>query len=1129
MLILISDRWIGNEPYHENTYPMNTTPMMLKTALPMILSLCLGLAGAANAGPLDQEFASPPDSARMWTWWFWLGDKVDETSITADLEALKAQGMAGVTVYSISGPGVPGKGPNYMSPEWRALFKHTVKEADRLGLGVSAMLCSGWNAGGPWIQPEQACKRHVQDELLVTGPQHFKGKLPQPAADQRFYRDVAVLAFPVKAATSAPIISASSSHARYPVGNAADGDGGSFWVSNGEKPNEGPSKNKPEWLRVDLGESRMVKQVVIQPRPGYGPREAEFQISSDGSTFTNLKTLAMDKDQPMTIELPNQPLRSWRLWITSTWSPESENVQLCELILDGQPIRPQRSSQLIALKTLSNSVSGQAPTQEINGAVRQPLPSGEPGTAIDPASVIDLTARCDADGVLDWEVPAGQWTILRTGYTLTGANTSWSSPTGIGLESDPLDAAAMDFQFANAAAPLIEDAGPLAGNVFRSVQIDSWEINHPNWTAGFLEDFRKLRGYDPRPFLPTLAGHLVGNAERSDRFLYDYRKTVGDLVAENYFGRLGTLARAKGILQQSEAGGVCSPKSMALDCLKNLGRCDIPMGEFWQDGTWVEANQNKNGKQTASAAHLYGKPIVAAEAFTSFLHWRDSPATLKPTADRAFCEGFNHLFIFSSATRSEDGLPGTEFCAGTHFNRKITWWNQARCFSDYIARCSHLLQQGSFVADVLFYNGDACPNFVPPKHVDPSLGPGYDYDVCNSEIILTRLAVKDGRIVLPDGMTYRLLVLPESTTMPVEVIAKLKELVAAGMTLIGTRPDQAPGLKDYPDCDRQVKAMADELWGDCDGSTVKEHAFGKGRVVSGKPIRELLDVAEVKPDFSYADAEPGAFLDWIHRSADGAEIYFIANRMNRAEKANCTFRVSGKPPELWDPVTGTQRDLPRFEAKDGCTMVPLEFDANGSMFVVFRKPLAGTDLPAVRSDNFRNLKPLQEISGPWTVRFDPQWLYPVNGLQGEQANGAFIFDKLEDWTQRPEPAIRHFSGTAVYQTTFGFAEQFQTPNSKSKIYLELGAVKELARVRLNGKDLGVVWCPPWRVEITDAVKPGGNTLEIEVVNLWPNRLAGDSDLPAEQRRTQTNFPAGQQQPPLSSGLLGPVRVMAGNR
>ena len=977
---------------------------MVPAACLSVVWLLAGRPHAAAAGDtqtttLEREFVAPPDTARMWTWWFWLGDKVDEKSITADLEAFKAQGVAGVTVYSLSGPGVPGKGPPYMSAEWRALWKHTLKEADRLGLGVSTMLCSGWNAGGPWIQPEQACKKHVSSQQVVTGPQHFKGILPQPATVSGFYRDAAVSAFPVRADAPA------------------------------------------------------------------------------GETAT---------------------------------------------------------AGLLALKTLDHTVSGQAPTREINEAARQPLPAAAADTSIDPLTVVDLTARCGADGVLEWDVPAGRWTILRSGYTLTGARTSWSSPTGNGLEADPLDATAMDFQFANTAAPLIEDAGPLAGKVLRSVQIDSWEIEHPNWTPALMDDFRRLRGYDPRPYLPALAGYRLGHDDLGERFLYDYRKTVGDLVADHYYGRLSTLATARGIVQQSEAGGVCSPTSMALDCLKNLGKCAIPMGEFWQDGAWVENQQNKNGKQTASAAHLYGKPIVAAEAFTSFIHWLDSPATLKPTADRAFCEGFNRFFIFSSATRSEDGYPGTEFCAGTHFNRKITWWQQARGFSDYIARCSHLLQQGRFVADVLFYNGDACPNFVPPKQVDPSLGPGYDYDVCNSEILLTRVGVVDGRIVLPAdapesgnaggaGITYRLLVLPECVTMPVEVLAKLKACVAAGMTVIGPRPARAPGLKDYPQCDRQVIAMADELWGDCDGKSITEHAYGHGRVVWGKTIREVLDSAGVKPDFCYSGARPGAFLDWIHRRAGSTDIYFIANRLDRAEKACCTFRVSGRQPELWNPVTGERRDLPQFEPTAGGTSVPLEFEPHESMFVVFRTTIQPP--PAERSHaspNFPARAALREIEGPWSVRFDPQWLYPLDGLSAEQVAGSFTFDHLTDWRTRPEPAVRHFSGTAVYQKDFGHVPD--ESRGSNRIWLDLGVVKDVARVRLNGRDLGVVWCPPWRVDITGAIEPGRNTLRIEVVNLWPNRLLGDGLLPAGARRTQTNFPAGPKQSLLPSGLLGPVGV-----
>ena len=928
---------------------------------------------AGWAGELAQQFANPPDSARMWTWWFWLGDKVDRESITADLEALKAQGMAGVTVYSLSGPGVGTKGPDYMSPEWRGLFKHTLKEADRLGLGVSFMLCSGWNAGGPWIEPAQACKRHVSSELVLAGPQHFSGKLPAPPADPRFYQDMAVQAFPFAA---------------------------------------------------------------------------------------------------------------------------------------GQPAR----AVMPPCKTLDDSFGdAQAtPIKDVCAAPLIPLPEAAPGAAVDPATLIDLSSKCGNDGTLEWDVPPGQWKVLRIGSTLTGAMTSWSSPTGNGLEADPLDPAAMGFQFSHAAAPLIEDAGPLAGKVLRSVQIDSWEINLPNWTSRFVEEFRKFRGYDPRPYLSALAGQVIQSSEVTDRFLYDYRRTVADCVAENYFGRLSVLAEAKGLVQQSEAGGVCCPKVMALDALKNLGRCAIPMGEFWQDGTWIEANQNKNGKQTASAAHVYGKPIAAAEAFTSFIHWVDSPATLKPTADRAFCEGLNHFFIFSSATHAGDGSPGTEFCAGTHFNRKITWWNQARGFTDYVARCSHLLQQGLFAADVLFYNGDACPNFVSPKHIDPSLGPGYDYDVCNTEVLLKRLAVKDGRIILPDGMSYRMLVLPESTTLPVVVVRKLKELIAAGMTVVGPKPDRAPGLLDYPQCDQKVQSLAAEVWGECDGKAVKEHMVGEGRVVWGLTPREILERAGVKPDFSYAGGLPDAFVDWIHRGAWGTEIYFLANRRSRVESVTCTFRVAGKMPELWDPVTGKTRDASSYVIADGLTSVPVEFQPNGSMFVIFRRP---TDADKADGCNFARFVPLRELSGPWTVSFDPKWGGPAEAK----------FEQLVSWTKRPEDGIKYYSGTASYDKVLDLKDAGHRPEN-SRLILDLGEVRDLAEVRINGRSVGTLWTPPWQLDITDAVGPEANTLQVRVTNLWPNRLLGDAALPVEKRLTSTNIPSDKTPSLLDSGLLGTVRL-----
>jgi hypothetical protein len=942
----------------------------------------------ANAN-LEQSFLSPPDSARMWTWWFWLSDRVDTKSVTADLEAMKALGIGRATVYSLSGPGVDTRlrGPDYMSPAWRELFQHTVREAKRLGLGVSTMLCSGWNAGGPWITPEQACKQHTHSELTLDGPQHFRGELPHPPSDPRFYRDIAVQAF------------------------------------------------------------------RILPHPRSSP-------------------------------------------------PDRKQVEA--------------RNALLALKNGMDSLgeSGQVPIQEICDAPLRPLLPEPDGDILDPASYLDLASNFSEDGTLDWVVPEGKWVVLRFGCTITGKTTSWSSPTGEGLEADPLDSTAMQAQFHHIATPLLKDVGPAAGPVFRSIEIDSWETLLPNWSMKFLDAFRHYRGYDARPYLPALAGRTVDSAEISDRFLFDFRKTLGDCVTDNYFGPLTTLAQAAGIFQQSEVGGVCYPKVMSMDALKNLGRCAVPMGEFWQSPTWREKNdQNTNGKQTACAAHLYGTRIAAAEAFASFWHWVDSPATLKPTADRAFCEGFNQFWIYSTATRSEDGTPGTEFIAGTHFNRRVTWWSRTRPFCDYIARCSQLLQQGLFAADALFYNGDGCPGFVAPKHVDPALGPGYDYDVCNTEILLTRLSVRDGRITLPDGMTYRLMVLPNRTSMPLEVLRKLKELVAAGMTLIGPKPQQTPGLADYPECDRQLEAEANDLWGNCDGRAVKERRFGTGRVVWGVSAREILTRDGVSPDFEH-DGGGETFLDWIHRSDGSREIYFVVNRKDQQESRTCTFRVSGRQPKILDPVTGGIRDARAFDQSGKRTALPLEFAPFGSMFVMFDKPIPETENGAGRT-NGEALAPAGRIPGPWNVRFDPKWGGPAS----------VQFPELSDWTHRPKDGIKFYSGTATYFNAF-----LINAGHGQRVFLDLGDVKEVAEVRLNDKEVGIVWTRPYRLEITAAVHDGENKLEIDVVNLWPNRMIGDGPLPPEKRFTTTNIPNYYEHKPqtlLPSGLLGPVTVLVG--
>jgi hypothetical protein len=500
------------------------------------------------------------------------------------------------------------------------------------------------------------------------------------------------------------------------------------------------------------------------------------------------------------------------------------------------------------------------------------------------------------------------------------------------------------------------------------------------------------------------------------------------------------------------------------------------------------------------------------------IHWSAYPEILKPDVDRAFCEGINAIVFHTlTAQRPQDGMPGFEYGAGTHFNPNVTWWNQtAGPWIAYINRCQAMLQRGLFVADVLYYNGDWAPNLVPLRRIDPGLGQGYDYDVCNEEILLTRLAVgDDGRIVLPNGMSYRMLVLPEETRMPAPVAKKIAELVKAGATILGPPPSSDPGLFNYPENDQTVRAIAAELWAGIDGTTKTENRVSKGRVFHGRTPRDILTSDGIQPDFEVTGGDGKSFIDFIHRRDAGADWYFLCNRSSdRKEAGNLLFRQTGRQPELWDPLTGEQRLLPEYQIKVGGTQVPLVLEPYESAFIVFRKAPVQTN-----GRNVASVEPVQTINGPWQVRFDSQWFYPVE----DGITNVIEFPELIDWTEHPMQAVKHFSGTAVYQNDFT-APPTLVPNAR--YFLSLGGAGVSAKVRLNGQDLGVAWCHPWRVEATSALKPGTNRLEIEVVNTWQNRLVGDGFLAEDQRRTRTNMTAFYNRQrshlPMPSGLRGPV-------
>ncbi|MBN1489456.1 MAG: discoidin domain-containing protein [Phycisphaerae bacterium] len=1102
-----------------------------------------GIGSVARADdPLERGFADPPPSARLRAYWWWLNGNVDKAAITRDLEEMAAKGFGGALICDAGGAEQDGNdrvphGPTFMTPEWRELYKHALREADRLGLEMSLNIQSGWNLGGPVVPAEDAPKRLVWSEIRITGPARLEQKLPEPKHPADYYADLFVFAYPCTPAANADDafrgIHASSEQPAHAVNNATDGNAKSFWASSGGKPGDGPSRARPEWLQFDFARPIAANALKVHGRPGYGPRECEAQASDDGTNWRTLAPATLAENGEAVLAFDTTEARYFRLVMFSAFDPryaeQPRNVQIVELqLLEPKGAWPTAVAARPTLtdwekKALHQRMGFSAP-DTTHLIAEGPDVEGE--ESLHTQDVVDLTAKMDADGTLRWDVPAGDWEVIRLGCTLNHhCHVSTCSDGWQGYALDPFDAGAFRRYWAKVVDPLIADTGALAGTALKYLHTDSWEVEVANWTPTMREEFQKRRGYDPLPFLPALAGRIVNSRSITNRFLHDWRKTMGDLAIDNHYAIFRELAHKHGLRLHPESGG---PHTVPIDSLRCLGMNDAPMSEFWAR-SWRHRVGDVNRffvKQPASAAHTYGHRLVLAEGFTTIgPHWQETLwDNLKPSFDRAICEGLNllvwHAFTCSPASM---GLPGQEYFAGTHFNPNATWWSKSAPFLAYLNRCQFLMQQGLFVADAVYYYGDHVPNFAQLRRSDPAhVLPGYDYDVATEEVVLTRMRVEDGHIVLPDGMRYRVLVLRAHPAISLPVLRQVKALVTAGATVIGRKPEAAMSLQDYPACDEEVTRLAAELWGNCDGESITEHPVGKGRIIWGKTAREVLLADGIEPDFEFTltgdsttiEAKPDEpVLEYIHRRDGQTDIYFISNRAERMVTADVRFRIDNRPPQLWDALTGQVRALPVFSQADGRTSVPLEFIPYGSCFVLFRKDAPAA--PATPNDrNFATFMYVSEVTGPWTVRFDPIWGGPAS----------VEFDSLVSWTTRPEDGIRFYSGTATYEKTFDLPASFAA-SPGSRLWLDLGNVRQLADVRLNGKELGILWTMPFRVDITNAVRPTGNRLEVEVVNFWPNRVIGDASLPPEQRRTNTNIRKLTAETPLvESGLLGPVML-----
>jgi len=1148
-----------------------------------------------TGGVLSREkFADPPIEARPNTFWPILNGYFDLDQITRELEEMKDKGMSGGAYWDTGTTiGAVPAGPAFMGPESVKAIVHTIKEGTRLGLEIGLDSASSWCAGGAWVAPADALQVLYLSQTNVEGPRHYSEVLPFPKVDERcpkgpdglpvYYKDIAVLAAP-----------------------AAEVD-----VSYEE-------------LMFELaeGKSHSIVRFVIynygQAEAGYNSYSKDFSILASATTRaeeefkTVLEGTLKPETDPQTFKIVPTRAKYIKLRVHSGYGPKYVELGEFEAYSSsGENVMAAANGGRLLEYSSVHSAEWAWAAAHIHDGVKNGIggswcSSGKPrkGVNKEVSSIVDLSGRLDKNGRLTWDVPEGRWTILRF-VCSNGGNIHLNSPSpnSHGLVLDTLNPAAIERHFRYIFDKVrTEFGGSFEGTALVYGELGSFEMFANNdWTADFSRMFRQRRGYDPTPYIPILFGWTVENKEITGRFKYDYRKTLSDLVIDNHYRKANEICHEYGLYMRAESGAPAAP----VDVLKALGAVDIPQGEAWLN-TAIFLSSGFFIRDAAHAAHIYGKKIVDAEIFTSMnwtfnRHWQEGPFEYKQIADRAMIGGMNRLCYHNfTHTPPEGGLPGWAFGAGEHISINDTWWPKSKPFQhDHLSRCCYMLQQGLFVADVCFYYGDQAPNRGPSERglrqikpdAEPTLRPGYEYDMTSAEVILTRMDTKDGRIVLPDGMSYELLVLPDREDMDWDVLQKLEKLIKAGATVVGRKPTRTSTLTDYPHRDEKVKRLAHKMWGPCDGEKVKERSYGRGKIIWGRKLRDILQQRGIGPDFSFVSRHENTSLNYIHRRTDNEDIYFIVNHTMRWEDVDCTFRVTGKQPELWLTDDASVRRQVVYDSVPGGTRMRLRLPPAGTVFVVFREPAASGHIVSV-SRNGRRIYPAApeqaggetdklevapwqsrpyvyqksperenpflevlpagkngmnllawqagvytlrtgrgktkdvsvkavpgpyEITGPWEVRFPEGWGAPKSK----------VFEKLISWPEDSHKDIKHFSGTATYHKDFTLPASLA--GRDLQLVLDLGEVREIADVWLNGKHLGILWKPSYRVDITRAVKPGKNTLKIELTNLWRNRLIGDENLPKEQRRTNTNIRIPKNAPLLKSGLLGPVRLLAGRK
>ncbi len=1072
--------------------------------MPIILLVIIGMlyncdyiednTDTLNFDQIEKTFTNIPVEAQMSVYWYWISDNISKEGVIKDLEAMKQVGINRVFIGNI---GLPAEEQSYgkvkiFTDEWWDILHTALKKATELNIEVGLFNSPGWSqSGGPWVTPGESMRYLSTTEMSVTGPVSINTKLAKP--DNEF-QDVKVLAFPCDNSfktlnskiTSVPQISN--------IEHIADDD-----------PQTGVTFQSHNTVTIDFETSApvIIRSLSVTPLPR--PINMDIELlykQSDTDSFASLKkfnlnrvnqmpSVAFSPYKPTVIAIPETKAGCFRVVLSNI----RRNSGLAEISLSGEGLE-----ELYIEKSLGRLFQRPLPSWDSYMWKDQPEIT-DPNAVVDIGDVIDITQFMDADGTLKWDVPVGNWKIIRSGMSPTGVVNGPASPEAVGLEVDKMSKQHIASHFDAYMGEIMRRIPPQDRKTWKVVVLDSYEVGGQNWTDEFINEFKQRYNYNPVPFIPAFNGYVVGSRDITDRFFWDLRRLIADKISYDYVGGLKEVSNKHGFTTWLENYGHWGFPG---EFLQYGGQSDEIGGEFWNE----DALGSIENRAASSSGHIYGKRKIYAESFTAGgAAFSRYPAKLKQRGDKYFTEGINstllHVYIHQPY---EDKNPGMNASFSTEFNRKNTWFYDMDMFIQYLKRCNYMLQQGTYVADAAYFIGEDTPKMI--GTCDPPLPKGYSFDYINAEVLMTRITVKDGYLELPDGLRYKVLVLPKQETMRPELLKKISQLVNDGAVVLGPKPSCSPSYQNYPKADTEVQQLAASLWGEVDGNNIKHAQVGKGMIASGMEMQELFNLLSVIPDFKTTGEDPVLF---IHRTRKDGDIYFLSNQSQESITINPEFRINSKKPELWNPVTGTVRKLNAFTLSDGKVSVPLKLAPLESAFIVFRS--SSKDSPGGNiTDNYPEKEDKQEIATPWTVTFNSEMRGPQHPV---------IMDSLYDWTQGTNDSIKFYSGTAIYKNHI----QLNNLSGDKNYYLDLGKLTSIAKVKVNGNYAGGAWTAPWCVDISDYIREGSNTIEIAVVNNWMNRLIGDSKLPEEQRQTWCAFNEFNENNELQpSGLMGPVSV-----